>query len=100
LKRYYENHPNSIDYGSTLESIINYYVATEASIFVGVSRSSYSTDIWTQRYYQGKGNENYEYTQEGIKKVTNGGLPPPHSNCVKEPAQKNNPRQRRPKVNG
>jgi hypothetical protein len=68
-------------YGSILPSLINFYVATQAQVFVGVSKSSWSTDVWTTRYYQGKGDGNYQYTPNGIKKVDHGGLPPPHTNC-------------------
>jgi len=78
---YYNVQPNAMDYGSTLQSMINFHVATEATIFVGVRGSSYSTDIWTTRYYQGKGDSNYEYTPNGIVLMENGGLPPAHSNC-------------------
>lgn len=89
VQRYYDKHPTSIDLGSTLESMVNFYVATEATAFVGVRHSSYSTDIWTTRYYQGKGDQNYEYTQEGIvQKIEKGGLPPPHGQCSKPPESK------------
>lgn len=81
---YYNLNPNAIDYGSTLQSMINFHVATEASIFVGVRGSSYSTDIWTTRFHLGKGDSNYEYTPGGIIQIDNGGLPPPHSNCKRK----------------
>lgn len=81
---YYSLNPNAIDYGSTLQSMINFHVATEASIFVGVRGSSYSTDIWTTRFHLGKGESNYEYTPSGIIRIDNGGLPPPHSNCKRK----------------
>lgn len=68
-------------YGSLLPSILNFYIATEASVFIGVSKSSWSADVWTTRYYQGKGGSNYEYTSAGISPVPNGGLPKPHGNC-------------------
>jgi hypothetical protein len=82
--RYYEQHPNSIRYGGLLDSVLNFYISTEAPVFVGVRGSSYSTDIWTTRYHQGKGQFNYEYTPDGIKPIPNGGLPPPHGNCRKK----------------
>ena len=70
-------------YGSIVPSVMNFYLATQATIFVGVSKSSWSTDVWTTRYYQGKGSTNYEYTRESnkIQLLPNGGLPPPHKNC-------------------
>ena len=81
LKDHYLTHPETIDHGSLLQGIINFHVATEATAFVGVRGSSYSTDIWMTRYHQGKGDSNYEYTPKGIVKMANGGLPPAHSNC-------------------
>lgn len=81
LEEHYLTHPETIDYGSLLQGIINFHVATEAVAFVGVRGSSYSTDIWTTRYHQGKGDTNYEYTPNGIVRMSNGGLPPAHTNC-------------------
>ena len=81
MDQYYQKHPNSLDYGSLLQSVVNFYIATEATAFVGVRGSSYSTDIWTTRYHQGKGESNFEYTPEGIVAMANGGLPPKHTNC-------------------
>ena len=69
-------------YGSLLPSMMNFYLATQSTVFVGVAKSSWSTDVWMTRYYQGKGNTNYEYTTDaGIRLLPNGGLPPPHKNC-------------------
>jgi hypothetical protein len=69
-------------YGSILPSIVNFWLAVEADIFVGVMKSSWSTDVWTTRYYQGKGQKNFQYTiDHGIIPVPNRGLPPPHRNC-------------------
>jgi len=81
MDKYYKQNPNTIDYGSLLQSVVNFYVATEAKAFVGVRGSSYSTDIWTTRYHQGKGDRNYEYTRKGIILMENGGLPPKHTDC-------------------
>lgn len=81
MDKYYEANPDSIDYGSLLQSVVNFHIATEAKAFIGVRGSSYSTDIWTTRYHQGKGAMNYEYTKEGIVQLDNGGLPPMHTNC-------------------
>lgn len=68
-------------YGSILPSMLNFYIATRAEIFIGVAKSSWSTDVWTARYHQGKGSKNFEYTRHGIIPVPNGGLPEPHGNC-------------------
>ena len=68
-------------YGSLVPSVINFYLATEATIFVGVLGSSWSTDVWTTRFYQGKGGMNFQYTPTGIKPVGIDGLPPSHDNC-------------------
>jgi hypothetical protein len=81
MDKYYAANPNSTDYGSLLQSVVNFYTATEAKAFIGVRGSSYSTDIWTTRYHQGKGALNYEYTKEGIIQLDNEGLPPMHTNC-------------------
>lgn len=69
-------------YGSIVPSIINFYIGTQATVFVGVDKSSWSTDVWTTRYHLGKGHTNFRYTQDqGVIPVDNGGLPPPHNNC-------------------
>ena len=69
-------------YGSLIPSVLNFYIATKASIFVGVAGSSWSTDVWTARFHEGKGDTNLMYTKtEGIIPVPNGGLPTPHDNC-------------------
>ena len=82
LREHYASHPNVPDHGSLLQSVINFYIALNADIFVGVENSSYSTDVMTTRYYLGKGSQNYRYTMDGkVQAVENGGLPLPHSNC-------------------
>jgi hypothetical protein len=68
-------------YGSLIPSMMNFYIATQATVFIGVAKSSWSTDVWTTRYYQGKGDTNLEYTSTGIRPLPHGGLPPPHKNC-------------------
>ncbi|KAI2494612.1 hypothetical protein MHU86_19937 [Fragilaria crotonensis] len=57
MDKYYAANPDSADYGSLLQSVVNFHIATEAKAFIGVRGSSYSTDIWTTRYHQGKGHE-------------------------------------------
>ena len=72
-------------YGSILPSIINFYIATHATIFIGVDKSSWSNDVWTTRYHLGKGSTNYKYTaDQGIVQLSNGGLPLSHISCNKE----------------
>ena len=68
-------------YGSLLPSVLNFYIATHATIFIGVEKSSWSTDVWTSRYERGKGHTNWMYTKNGIIPVPNGGLPAPHGDC-------------------
>ena len=82
LSDYYRDNPQVPDHGSLLQAVVNFHLAVNAEIFVGVRGSSYSTDVWTTRYYLGKGKENYRYTQEGtVEKIENDGLPDPHVNC-------------------
>jgi hypothetical protein len=78
-----QQHPQVVDnmYGSIVPSILNFWIATQAQIFIGVSKSSWSNDVWTTRYYDGKGSSNYEYTPSGIRLLANGGLPEAHKNC-------------------
>ena len=81
INTYYKENPASMNYGDILPMIVNFYLLTEAEIFIGVRQSSFSTDVWMTRYYQGKGASNYEYTSDGIFLIENGGLPPSHVNC-------------------
>ena len=83
---FYSQQPQTPDnyYGDILPSILNFWLAVQADIFVGVKKSSWSTDVWTSRYYlYGAGKAgNYEYTKDGlIRAIGNGGLPAPHKNC-------------------
>ena len=84
LEDFYQQHPDVPDHGSLLQAVVNFHLAVNAEIFVGVRGSSYSTDVWTTRYYLGRGKENYRYTQEGnVQAIENDGLPDPHVNCGK-----------------
>jgi hypothetical protein len=75
--------PNDF-YGSILPSILNFYIATQSTVFVGVDKSSWSADVWKTRYHLGKGSTNYKYTpDQGIVQLSNGGLPPSHLSCRK-----------------
>jgi hypothetical protein len=66
-------------YADIVPALLNFWIAVQADIFVGVMRSSWSTDVWTARYYQGKGQYNYQYTKgQGIIPVPDNGLPPGH----------------------
>lgn len=70
------------DYGDIIPSMINFWLAVEATAFVGVEKSSWSTDVWAARYYRGKGDTNFQYTVEnGVVPVPNNGRPTPHKNC-------------------
>lgn len=80
---YYRQHPEVPDHGSLLQAVVNFHLAVHATIFVGVKGSSYSTDVLTTRYHLGRGADNYLYTKRGaVQQVGNGGLPPPHGNCM------------------
>lgn len=53
-------------------SIINFFTAVKADIFVGVKGSTYSTDVFSVRYYQQKeegGGENYIVGPNGIERL-------------------------------
>ena len=82
LQDFYRENPNVPDHGSLLQAVVNFHLAVNAAIFVGVRGSSYSTDVWTTRYHLGKGKDNYRYTTDGaVEAIENGGLPDPHVNC-------------------
>ena len=46
LEEFYAQNPDVPDHGSLLQSVVNFQVAVDSDIFVGVSGSSYSTDVW------------------------------------------------------
>merc|ERR1712228_160604 len=63
-------------------SIINFFIAVKANIFLGVKGSTYSTDVFSVRYYQQKdegGGENYIVRRDGIVRLY--GPAAPHA-CV------------------
>jgi len=80
LQDYYNAHPESPQYGSLLESALNFDIARQAHMFVGVHGSSYSTEVWTTRYLEERP-FNYAYTQEGLESLT--ARPRAHENCGK-----------------
>jgi len=89
LENFYSKHTEVPDHGSLLQAVVNFHLAVNAKIFIGVRGSSYSTDVWTTRYYLGRGTDNYRYTQQGrVEPIENGGLPDPHVNCGKKGKQK------------
>jgi hypothetical protein len=72
--------PESLGVLELVASIINFFTAVKADIFVGVRGSSFSTDVFSVRYYQHKnlgGLENYILGPDGIQRLY--GPPPPHS---------------------
>ena len=80
---FYNARPDVVDnyYGDILPSIVNFWLAVQADVFVGVMKSSWSNDVWRTRYYLGKGSHNFQYVNHGtIIPVENWGLPPAH-NC-------------------
>ncbi|GAX11940.1 hypothetical protein FisN_8Lh026 [Fistulifera solaris] len=83
VQEHYVSHPEVVDHGSLLHSVVNFDLALNADVFIGVRSSSYSTDVLTSRHYMGKGYHNYRYTKtDHIEKVE--GLPEPHSNCARK----------------
>lgn len=71
-------------FGSILPSLINFYIATQAEVFVGVDKSSWSADVWATRYRLGKGRTNFKYTpNQGIVPLANNGRPTTHFSCKK-----------------
>lgn len=82
LQDFYHVYPEAVDHGTLLQAVVNFDLAVNAPIFVGVEGSSYSTDVFTTRYYLGRGHHNYRYTRNGkVEAVPNDGLPEPHVNC-------------------
>ena len=83
VTQYFERNPyeDATSYGVALPMMVNFYLMTSAKVFIGVRGSSYSVDVWTTRYYQGKGRHNYAYTPKGIVPIENGGLPAAHVKC-------------------
>jgi hypothetical protein len=80
---FYKARPDVVDnyYGDILPSILNFWLAVQADVFVGVMKSSWSNDVWRTRFYLGKGDKNYQYVSyDGgmIIPVENSGLPPKH----------------------
>ena len=59
-----------------VSSIVNFFTIIEADRFVGVKGSSFSTDLFSVRYYMGK-RGNYILGPEGVEELT--GPPPSHS---------------------
>jgi hypothetical protein len=79
LQDFYHSHPDFLHRGTLLESVINFQIAVDADVFVGVAGSSYSTDVLRTRYFIGKRTENYRYTKTGVERVK--GLVKPHTDC-------------------
>jgi hypothetical protein len=86
VDRWYKQQDDVPDdyYGSLLPSVLNFYIATQATVFVGVEKSSWSTDVWATRFHLGRGESNFKYTpNNGIVPLENGGRPPIHLSCRK-----------------
>ena len=81
VENFYATHPDVPSHGALLNAVINFHLAVYADYFIGVKGSSFSTDVLTTRYWLGKGDTNYRYTQTGIERVQ--GLPEPHGLCKK-----------------
>jgi hypothetical protein len=86
MDQWYRNQDDIPDdyYGSILPSLLNFYIATQAEVFIGVDKSSWSADVWAARFHLGKGYSNYKYTaNRRIVRLANGGRPPTHLSCKK-----------------
>lgn len=85
LQDYYAANPQVPDHGTLLEAVVNFHLAANADVFVGVAHSSYSTEVITSRHYNSDGGTtkpktSYRYTLDGkAERMT--GLPEGHSNC-------------------
>ncbi|KAL3809816.1 hypothetical protein ACHAXA_002386 [Cyclostephanos tholiformis] len=72
--------PESLGVLELVASIINFFTAVRADVFLGVRGSSFSTDVFSVRYYQRNKLarlENYIIGRDGIQQLY--GPPPPHS---------------------
>lgn len=74
--------PESLGGLELVASIINFFTAVKADIFVGVKGSSFSTDVFSARYYQSQSRgeglvESYIIGPDGIQRLY--GPPPSHS---------------------
>ena len=63
------NHPIYSKYFSLSGSIIDFFLALEADIFVGTEVSSFSVDVEIARFYRGR-KENYHYIPRGFELTT------------------------------
>jgi len=70
--------PESLGVLELVGSVINFFLLVQADIFVGVKGSTYSTDAFSVRYYQG-GKENYIVGPDGIERLY--GSQQPHTKC-------------------
>lgn len=78
----YYTTPESLGGLELVASIINFFTAVKADIFVGVKGSSFSTDVFSARYYQSQSRgeklvESYIIGPDGIQRLY--GPPPSHS---------------------
>lgn len=66
-------------------SVMNFFLAVNARVFVGTEVSTYSTDVWTVRYHWGK-HENYKYLPwpEGVVPAAPNGTDPLPYDCHSE----------------
>jgi len=66
----------SLGISSLVASIVDFFTIVDSDKFVGVKGSSFSTDLFSVRYYMGK-RDNYILSPEGVKELV--GPPPAHS---------------------
>jgi hypothetical protein len=74
-------HANLSTYPGISGSIVDYFLAIEAVLFVGTPVSTFSTDIVAARFYRGN-MENYHYLPTGVELATpQNSTFPPRFNC-------------------
>jgi hypothetical protein len=66
----------SLGITSLVASIVDFFTVIEAESFVGVKGSTFSTDLFSARYYMGKGG-NFILSPKGLDPLI--GPAPPHS---------------------
>jgi hypothetical protein len=69
------------EYPGISGSVVDYFLAVGAKVFVGTPVSSFSVDLIAARFYRGN-KANYHYFPKGLKLATaNNSSVPPHFNC-------------------
>lgn len=62
-------------------SVLNFFLAVQSKVFIGTEVSTWSTDVWTVRYHQGR-HDNYKYFPGGVENATVRGVDPKPFMCL------------------